>query len=118
MSIDVTFLRDVEHGGQASQPVTIAHNLSAFISSAQSSLHFAIYDFRLHEGEQPYNLVVNALKERAQAGVEVNIAFDAGRPNPAASGSRPLPLRPEHGRSRDRSARHVRSFLKIVCEWS
>jgi phosphatidylserine/phosphatidylglycerophosphate/cardiolipin synthase-like enzyme len=91
MSIDVTFLRDVEHSGPVGQPAAITSKLAAFIGAAQSSLHFAIYDFRLHEGGQPYNLVVNALKERAQAGIAVNIAFDAGKPNPEASGGDPAP---------------------------
>ena len=91
MNVDVTFLRDVENGGQPDQPARIAGKLADFISATRTSLHVAIYDFRLREGEQPYNLVINALKERAQAGVEIKIAYDSGKPGAVAAGGDPSP---------------------------
>jgi phosphatidylserine/phosphatidylglycerophosphate/cardiolipin synthase-like enzyme len=91
MSIDVTFLRDVQNGGQPDQPVQIARKLAAFISATQSNLHIAIYDFRLKEGSQLFEIVMGALKERAQAGVEIKIAYDSGKPGAAAAGGDPAP---------------------------
>ncbi|HEY3290200.1 MAG TPA: phosphatidylserine/phosphatidylglycerophosphate/cardiolipin synthase family protein [Anaerolineae bacterium] len=87
MSIDVTFLRDTENGGDVSQPLKIAQQLAAFISAAQTSLHMAIYDFRIHEDGPLYPVVMGAIKERAQAGVEVKIAFDMGKPGAEAAGA-------------------------------
>lgn len=79
MNIEVTFLRDSEHGGQKDQPTQIAAKLVNFIDAAQSSLHIAIYDFRLSKPElsEP---VIGALKAKAEAGIEVKIAFDHGKP--------------------------------------
>ena len=45
MGIDVTFLRDGEKG----QAVKVAAQLAEFINAAKSSLHIAIYDFRLKQ---------------------------------------------------------------------
>ncbi len=80
MPLDVTFLRDLDNGGQQKQPSQIASKLAKFINDAKSSLHIAIYDFRL---QQPELLapVIEALKGRADAGIEVQIAFDHGKPN-------------------------------------
>jgi phosphatidylserine/phosphatidylglycerophosphate/cardiolipin synthase-like enzyme len=86
MSVDVTFL---EQGGQS--PAQIAALLAEFIAAAQSSLHIAIYDFRLSDAvAEP---VVRALRARAAAGVDVRIAFDAGKPHidPAVAGADPAP---------------------------
>ncbi len=47
MPIEVTFLRDRENGGQEAQPSNLANELAKFINAAKSSLHIAIYDFRL-----------------------------------------------------------------------
>ena len=59
------------------------------------SLHIAIYDFRLNP--KLSDPVINALKERAEAGVKVRIAFDHGKPDAKTadpfldSGSDPAP---------------------------
>jgi phosphatidylserine/phosphatidylglycerophosphate/cardiolipin synthase-like enzyme len=72
MGIDVTFL---EQGAQS--PTTIANMLAEFISAARTSLHLAIYDFRLSDSAA--EIVLGALRSRAAAGVDVRIAFDAGK---------------------------------------
>jgi phosphatidylserine/phosphatidylglycerophosphate/cardiolipin synthase-like enzyme len=86
MGINVTFL---EQGGQT--PAQIASLLAEFISAARASLHIAIYDFRLSDAAAAP--VVMALRERAAAGVEVRIAYDAGKPqaNFPAAGTDPAP---------------------------
>jgi phosphatidylserine/phosphatidylglycerophosphate/cardiolipin synthase-like enzyme len=86
MASDVTFL---EEGGQP--PALVAGLLADFIARARVSLHVAIYDFRLSDalGEP----VVRALRERAAAGLDVRIAYDAGKPHAdfPAAGSDPAP---------------------------
>ncbi len=70
MPIETTFLTQ----GASGQGQKMAQTLAQFISGAQKSLHIAIYDFRLSDGlREP---VINAIKERANAGVEVLIAYD------------------------------------------
>ena len=70
--IAVTFL---SQGAQTAQ--SVAHLLADFIGAAQQSLDFAIYDFRLSDPLRA--IVAGALAERAQAGVRVRIAYDAGK---------------------------------------
>jgi phosphatidylserine/phosphatidylglycerophosphate/cardiolipin synthase-like enzyme len=85
MTIAVTFL---EQGGQPAAQV--AGLLCDFVAAATTSLHVAIYDFRLSEALAPP--VVQALRQRAAAGVEVHIAYDAGKPgHPALAGADPAP---------------------------
>ena len=73
MAISVTFL---EQDGQ--QPSQVAALLDQFFRAARSSLHLAIYDFRLSDPlAAPLTL---ALRERVSAGIEVRIAYDAGKP--------------------------------------
>jgi phosphatidylserine/phosphatidylglycerophosphate/cardiolipin synthase-like enzyme len=86
MSIAVTFL---EQGGQ--RPETVAGLLAEFLSAARTSLHLAIYDFRL--GDALAAPVVAALRDRAAAGVDVRIAYDAGKKtlSPLAAGADPAP---------------------------
>ncbi len=88
MPIDVTFL---EQGGQRAEDV--AARLADFLAAATTSLHLAIYDFRLSEPVAAP--VVRALRERAAAGVDVRIAYDAGKPGVprpgAAAGVDPKP---------------------------
>jgi phosphatidylserine/phosphatidylglycerophosphate/cardiolipin synthase-like enzyme len=84
MPIKVTFLRDTDNGGNASQPAKIADQLAVFMSNATVSLHLAIYDFRL--GATLGAPVVDAIRARAAAGVEVQIAYDAGKPEGDANG--------------------------------
>jgi phosphatidylserine/phosphatidylglycerophosphate/cardiolipin synthase-like enzyme len=86
MTIDVTFL---EQGGQ--QPAGVAALLADFLGAATSSLHLAVYDFRL--GPELAEPVVRALRGRADAGVEVRIVYDAGKiaAGHTAAGSDPAP---------------------------
>ncbi len=72
MQIAETFLRQ---GGQ--RPEEIAALLADFITQARTTLHLAIYDFRLSDALAAP--VVEALRGRAAAGVEVRIAYDAGK---------------------------------------
>jgi phosphatidylserine/phosphatidylglycerophosphate/cardiolipin synthase-like enzyme len=72
MGIEVTFLEQ-----DRQQPVEVAALLADFVSGAQSTLHLAIYDFRL--GEATAVPVLRALRDRAAAGVDVRIAYDAGK---------------------------------------
>jgi hypothetical protein len=64
--ISTTFLRDVNHGGSASQPGDVARALGDFISQAKKSVHVAIYDFRLSDALAAP--VVEALKTVASKG--------------------------------------------------
>jgi phosphatidylserine/phosphatidylglycerophosphate/cardiolipin synthase-like enzyme len=73
MGIAVTFL---EQDGQ--DAASSAALLAEFLAAAQSTLHLAIYDFRLSDPLAAP--VVAALRDRAAAGVEVRIAYDAGKP--------------------------------------
>src|SRR4051794_4083475 len=83
MPITVTFL---EQGGQ--RPEQIANQLAGFLAAATTSLRLAIYDFRLSDAVA--GPVVDALRQRAAAGVDVRIAFDAGKPT-AERGCDPKP---------------------------
>lgn len=69
---------------QAARAAEVAGLLARFIAQAKFSLHVAIYDFRL-SGEAA-RLVVDALNERAAAGVTVRIAYfqAPGQPTPEA----------------------------------
>src|SRR5205085_752776 len=71
--IAVTFLEQ-----DRQRPEQIAALLAEFLSAAGSSLHIAIYDLRL--GDAVAAPVVEALRQRAAAGVDVRIAYDAGKP--------------------------------------
>lgn len=73
MAVTVSFL---EQDGQP--PSEVAALLAAFLSAARSSLHLAIYDFRL--GDSLAVPVIDALRGRVAAGVDVRIAYDAGKP--------------------------------------
>jgi phosphatidylserine/phosphatidylglycerophosphate/cardiolipin synthase-like enzyme len=74
--ITTTFL---EQGKQ--KPEVIASLLADFLSAAKTSLHMAIYDFRFSDGVGAP--VVKALQDRAAAGVEVRLVYDAGKPTGA-----------------------------------
>ena len=72
--INITFLRDVDHGENPSQPKNIADLIAKFIGSAQKSVHIAIYDFRFSDKEgQLSTPVVDAIKKAAENNVEVRI---------------------------------------------
>lgn len=91
MTTEITFLRDTAHGGPAAQPAKIAARLAAFAAAAHSSVHIAIYDFRL--GDALAEPVVTALTDAAANGVDVRIAYDASKPSTgfAALGADPAP---------------------------
>ena len=77
--VQVTFLRDISNGGKSTQPQAIADQLTTFVNSAKTSIHIAIYDFRLTP--QLGTNFVNALIARAKADVDVKIAYDHTKPN-------------------------------------
>src|SRR5260370_4418535 len=87
MAIDVTFLK--QHAPPQT-PEQVAQLLADFLGAAQASLHLAIYDFRLHKPSLA-RPILDALRGRAAAGVEVRIAFDAGHADPAQVGADPAP---------------------------
>jgi phosphatidylserine/phosphatidylglycerophosphate/cardiolipin synthase-like enzyme len=66
----------LEAGGQ--KPEAIAALLVDFVAASRSSLHIAIYDFRL-QGPIAES-IIQTLRQRALAGVDVRIAYDAGNP--------------------------------------
>ena len=94
--IDITFLRDTRHGGQASQPDDIAALLAEFVDAATASIDIAIYDFRLTEARAAP--VVSALIAAAERGVTVRIGYDQGKPADATAadfaslGADPAPI--------------------------
>lgn len=75
---EITLLRDTANGGQTAQPSRIAAQLATFIGAARTSVHIAIYDFRL--GDALAKPVVSALTDAAANGVDVRIAYDASKP--------------------------------------
>jgi phosphatidylserine/phosphatidylglycerophosphate/cardiolipin synthase-like enzyme len=76
--IDVLLLRDTQHGGPAGQAETVAARFADYAASAAHTLDLAIYDFRL-TGPLA-TTVVGALTAAADRGVQVRIAYDAGKP--------------------------------------
>src|SRR5262249_34485163 len=76
--IEITLLRDTRAGGKASQPHQVAADLATFIAEAKHSLHIAIYDFRLQDTLA--QIVVPAIKQAAERGVDVKIAYDHQKP--------------------------------------
>jgi phosphatidylserine/phosphatidylglycerophosphate/cardiolipin synthase-like enzyme len=72
MTISAKFL---EEGGQ--RPEEVAALLAEFLDAAETSLHLAVYDFRLRDDLAAP--VVEALRRKAENGVDVRIAFDAGK---------------------------------------
>src|SRR5438874_165337 len=86
MGITVTFLEQ-DH----QRPEAIAALLVDFLS-AKSSLHLALYDCRL--SGKAADLVLGVLRARAAAGVDVRIAYAAGKPSTAPSLTRGDPAPP------------------------
>jgi phosphatidylserine/phosphatidylglycerophosphate/cardiolipin synthase-like enzyme len=74
--IETHFLRDTDHGGPVGQPKEVAQLLADFAGAATTSLHLAIYDFRLDEPLA--STVVQALVAAADRGVDVRLAYDHG----------------------------------------
>jgi phosphatidylserine/phosphatidylglycerophosphate/cardiolipin synthase-like enzyme len=56
--------------------IDIAKRLAAFLSQARETLDISAYSFSLCP--EPKGIVLAALQERAQAGVNIRIAYDAG----------------------------------------
>jgi phosphatidylserine/phosphatidylglycerophosphate/cardiolipin synthase-like enzyme len=74
VSVAVTFL------GQGRQETGAVADLFAdFLAGARATLHLAVYDFRLSPATAAP--VVRAFRDRAAAGVEIRIAYDAGKPH-------------------------------------
>jgi phosphatidylserine/phosphatidylglycerophosphate/cardiolipin synthase-like enzyme len=92
---EITLLRDTRHGGAADQPQAVAGQLVEFVRAARSSIHVAIYDFRLVDGLG--DELVATLKDLARRGLDVRIAYDHGKPRTpsadpfAAVGGDPAP---------------------------
>jgi len=74
------------------QPQDVAALLVDFLVAARSSLDLAIYDFRL--SPPAADLIIEALRGRARAGVAVRIAYDGGKPGVAPSPTRGDPAPP------------------------
>ncbi len=72
-SLTVFFLVQGEQSADA-----VMARLIAFISSATRTLDFALYDMRLSEPLK--SPLVAALRERAQAGVQIRFCFDGDKP--------------------------------------
>jgi len=68
----------------------MADKLTEFIAAAKTSLHIAIYDFRLRDPGIAKQ-VVGALVDRAKAGVEVQIAYDHRNAPKFGAGDDPAP---------------------------
>jgi phosphatidylserine/phosphatidylglycerophosphate/cardiolipin synthase-like enzyme len=65
--------------------------LTSFISDAKQTLDFAIYDMRFSD---PLRVqLASALREKAQAGVQIRFCYDADKPSPPnfAAGQDPAP---------------------------
>ena len=87
MAISVTFLEQDKQ-----TPAQVAGQLAEFLNAAKTSLHIAIYDFRL--SDLTAGAVVGALRSRAAAGVDARIVYDAGKPNAEFPGSGADPAPP------------------------
>lgn len=76
---------------EGGQPLSaMADRLTEFIAGAKSSLHIAIFDFRLQDATVEKQ-VVGALQDRAKAGVEVQIAYDHRNAPKFGTGDDPAP---------------------------
>jgi phosphatidylserine/phosphatidylglycerophosphate/cardiolipin synthase-like enzyme len=84
--LNVTFLAE-----GAQPPAHVADRLVRFIGAARRSLDFAFYDIRL--GDALRERFAAALRERADAGVAIRLAYDADKPEqpPLAQGVDPAP---------------------------
>ncbi len=67
------FLAQGEQSGEE-----VLGRVAEFIGGAQHTLDMALYDFRLNETHRA--IVADALQQRAAAGVEIRIAYDADKP--------------------------------------
>ena len=69
--IEITFLCD-----ECQSSEDVAHKLAAFIGQATRTIDIAIYSF--HVCPESEAIIQEALRERANAGVAIRIAYDAG----------------------------------------
>lgn len=78
-----------EAGARRAQMDHVATELATFIGGSKKSLHAALYDLRLKDPKIE-SLVVNALNERAENGVDVRLAFFKPNQKSAADGFVPI----------------------------
>jgi hypothetical protein len=76
-AIEGLFLIAADSNQQQPQAQEMARRLAAFIAGAKFTIHIAIYDFRLVSATA--TPVLDALKERGQAGVTIRIAYHQDR---------------------------------------
>jgi phosphatidylserine/phosphatidylglycerophosphate/cardiolipin synthase-like enzyme len=76
-AIEGLFLIAADANQQQPQAQEMARRLAGFIGGAKFTIHIAIYDFRLVSATA--TPVLDALKERGQAGVMVRIAYNQDR---------------------------------------
>lgn len=70
-SIETIFLVQGEQ-----TPESVAERLAGFVSQARQTIDICIYSFSLCP--EPREILLSALRERAEAGVTIRIAYDAG----------------------------------------
>ncbi len=90
-NIELTLLtaQDTENTRKA-QAMKVTEKFSEFVGEARESVHIAIYDFRLDEGEA--EIVIDALSNKAAAGMDVRVAyFEQNRKRKSAPGEDPAP---------------------------
>jgi phosphatidylserine/phosphatidylglycerophosphate/cardiolipin synthase-like enzyme len=100
---------------QGEQPIAmVADHLVDFVNSAKASVHIAIYDFRLKDPATTEK-VVGALKKKADAGVDVRIAYDHRNAPKFGPGDDPAP----HGTHQFLTTMTRGSKVKVQpVEWS
>src|SRR5215469_7842703 len=84
--VSVSFLAEREQSAD-----DVMSRLTAFINGAKQTLDFAIYDMRFSDSLRAQ--LVAALREKAQAGVEIRFCYDADKPPQPdlAAGQDPAP---------------------------
>jgi phosphatidylserine/phosphatidylglycerophosphate/cardiolipin synthase-like enzyme len=99
-TVHVTFLSQGEQ-----QAADIARKAAEFIVQAQKTLDIAVYDMRL--SDELRAILAGALRERADQGVTIRIAYDADKPE-----------QPELDRGMDPSASGTGEFVQSLgYEW-
>ena len=85
-TVSVLFLAEGEQSADQ-----VMSRLAAFINGARQTLDFAIYDMRLSDPLRAR--LAAALREKAQAGVDIRFCYDADKPAPPnlAGGQDPAP---------------------------
>jgi phosphatidylserine/phosphatidylglycerophosphate/cardiolipin synthase-like enzyme len=85
-NVSVFFLAEGEQSGDH-----VMARLTTFIRAAKQTLDFAIYDMRFSDPLK--SSLSSALRERAEAGVEIRFCYDADKPSPpnVAAGQDPAP---------------------------